>query len=85
MSEDDVRFMVFEKCTFSEDLTRIHVEDACEVANAGEPIDMGEVDENENINWHGPFRSYVGARVAASERGRRDGPYDCPVCKPQDQ
>ncbi len=82
-AEGTTQFAVFEKYTFGEDLTRIHVAEGCEVASVGQPIDFSEA--NENFAWHGPFSSYVGARVAASECGRRDGPYDCPVCKPQEQ
>lgn len=61
--------MLFEKSTYSEDMKRVHVADECEAANTGEPIDMGAVDENENIDGHGPFRSYAGAR--ASRRSLR--------------
>jgi hypothetical protein len=69
-------FVIHENFNKSHDYTRLHLDDCVFVINR-------KGDQTENTNWHYPFFTYQNARKTANNLGRKNGPFNCKICKPE--
>ena len=67
------KYVVHENFNLSHDYTRIHINDCGHAKPPGT--------KTGNTEWYGLFVSYLEAYAFADRLPRKNGPYDCKICK----